>query len=202
MIDAGLPLVQCLDILSRQSLNKQFATTIGKIKTDVESGDTFADALRKHPKVFTDFFTNMVEAGEAGGILDTILARLAVYMEKARALKGRVKSAMVYPAAIVSIAILVIVFLMIFVIPVFAEMFERGADPAAIVEEKGLKQISDAGALEAIADEIIAANPDQVAKLKANPKVFGWFVGQVMKATEGQANPQLVNQVLKQKLGG
>ena len=124
MIDAGLPLVQCLDILSRQSLNKQFATTIGKIKTDVESGDTFADALRKHPKVFTDFFTNMVEAGEAGGILDTILARLAVYMEKARALKGRVKSAMVYPAAIVSIAILVIVFLMIFVIPVFAEMFE------------------------------------------------------------------------------
>jgi type IV pilus assembly protein PilC len=124
MIDAGLPLVQCLDILSRQSLNKQFAATIGKIKTDVESGDTFADALRKHPKVFTDFFTNMVEAGEAGGILDTILARLAVYMEKARALKGRVKSAMVYPAAIVSIAILVIVFLMIFVIPVFAEMFE------------------------------------------------------------------------------
>jgi type IV pilus assembly protein PilC len=124
MIDAGLPLVQCLDILSRQSLNKQFAATIGKIKTDVESGDTFADALRKHPKVFTDFFTNMVEAGEAGGILDTILARLAVYMEKARALKGRVKSAMVYPAAIISIAILVIVFLMIFVIPVFAEMFE------------------------------------------------------------------------------
>jgi type IV pilus assembly protein PilC len=124
MIDAGLPLVQCLDILSRQSLNKQFAATIGKIKTDVESGDTFADALRKHPKVFTDFFTNMVEAGEAGGILDTILARLAVYMEKARALKGRVKSAMIYPAAIISIAILVIVFLMIFVIPVFAEMFE------------------------------------------------------------------------------
>jgi type IV pilus assembly protein PilC len=124
MIDAGLPLVQCLDILSRQSLNKQFAATIGKIKTDVESGDTFADALRKHPKVFTDFFTNMVEAGEAGGILDTILARLAVYMEKARALKGRVKSAMVYPAAIISIAILVIIFLMIFVIPVFAEMFE------------------------------------------------------------------------------
>ena len=124
MIDAGLPLVQCLDILSRQSLNKQFATTIGKIKTDVESGDTFADALRKHPKVFSDFFTNMVEAGEAGGILDTILSRLAVYMEKARALKGRVKSAMVYPAAIISIAILVVVFLMIFVIPVFAEMFE------------------------------------------------------------------------------
>ena len=124
MIDAGLPLVQCLEILSRQALNKKFATTIGQIKTDVESGDTFADALRKHPRVFDEFFTNMVEAGEAGGILDSILARLAVYLEKARALKGRVKSAMVYPAAIVSIAVLVIVFLMIYVIPVFAEMFD------------------------------------------------------------------------------
>jgi len=124
MIDAGLPLVQCLEILSRQALNKTFATTIGRIKTDVESGDTFADALRKHPRVFDEFFSNMVEAGEAGGILDTILSRLAVYLEKARALKSRVKSAMVYPAAIVSIAILVIVFLMIYVIPVFAEMFD------------------------------------------------------------------------------
>jgi type IV pilus assembly protein PilC len=124
MIDAGLPLVQCLDILSRQAMSKEFASVLGQIKTDVESGDTFADALRKHPKVFTDFFTNMVEAGEAGGILDTILMRLAVYLEKARALKGKVKSAMVYPAAIVSIAILVIVFLMIYVIPVFADMFE------------------------------------------------------------------------------
>jgi aspartyl-tRNA(Asn)/glutamyl-tRNA(Gln) amidotransferase subunit B len=80
-------------------------------------------------------------------------------------------------------------------------MLESGADPAAIVERKGLKQISDAGALEAIAAEIIAANPDQVAKLESNPKVFGWFVGQVMKATQGQANPQLVNEVLKKKLG-
>jgi aspartyl-tRNA(Asn)/glutamyl-tRNA(Gln) amidotransferase subunit B len=83
---------------------------------------------------------------------------------------------------------------------VFAEMFESGADPAAIVEQKGLKQISDAGAIERIAEQIIAANPDQVAKLKTNPKVFGWFVGQVMKATEGQANPQLVNEVLRKKL--
>ena len=84
-------------------------------------------------------------------------------------------------------------------------MFETGADPAAIVEAKGLKQISDAGALERIAEEIIAANPDQVEKLKSNPKVFGWFVGQVMKATEGQANPQLVNEVLEEagdELGG
>jgi aspartyl-tRNA(Asn)/glutamyl-tRNA(Gln) amidotransferase subunit B len=85
---------------------------------------------------------------------------------------------------------------------IFAEMFETGADPAAIVEAKGLKQISDAGAIEGIAEQIIAANPDQVEKLKSNPKVFGWFVGQVMKATQGQANPQLVNQVLKKKLMG
>jgi aspartyl-tRNA(Asn)/glutamyl-tRNA(Gln) amidotransferase subunit B len=84
---------------------------------------------------------------------------------------------------------------------VFAEMFETGQDPAAIVERKGLKQISDAGALERIADQIIAANPDQVEKLKGNPKVLGWFVGQVMKATAGQANPQLVNEVLRKKLG-
>jgi aspartyl-tRNA(Asn)/glutamyl-tRNA(Gln) amidotransferase subunit B len=85
---------------------------------------------------------------------------------------------------------------------VFSEMFETGADPAAIVERKGLRQISDAGAIERIADQIIAANPDQVEKLRTNPKVFGWFVGQVMKATRGQANPQLVNEVLKKKLGG
>ncbi|MCZ6874486.1 MAG: type II secretion system F family protein [bacterium] len=124
MIDAGLPLVQCLDILNRQATEKLFASTLAHVKTDVESGDTFADALRKHPKVFTEFFTNMVEAGETGGILDTILLRLSVYMEKARALKGKVKSAMVYPLAIVCIAVLVIVFLMMFVIPVFAEMFE------------------------------------------------------------------------------
>ncbi len=124
MIDAGLPLVQCLDILYRQTTEKLFASTLSQVKTDVESGDTFADALRKHPRVFSDFFTNMVEAGETGGILDTILLRLSVYMEKARALKGKVKSAMVYPIAIVCIAVLVIVFLMMFVIPVFAEMFE------------------------------------------------------------------------------
>jgi aspartyl-tRNA(Asn)/glutamyl-tRNA(Gln) amidotransferase subunit B len=85
---------------------------------------------------------------------------------------------------------------------VFALMFETGADPAAIVEQKGLRQISDATAIERIAAEIIAANPDHVAKLKDNPKVFGWFVGQLMKATQGQANPQLVNEVLRKKLEG
>src|SRR4029450_8459144 len=83
---------------------------------------------------------------------------------------------------------------------VFAAMFESSADPTTIVEQKGLKQISDARAIEQVAAEIIAANPDQVAKLRDNPKVFGWFVGQVMKATQGQANPQLVNEVLKNKL--
>jgi aspartyl-tRNA(Asn)/glutamyl-tRNA(Gln) amidotransferase subunit B len=84
---------------------------------------------------------------------------------------------------------------------VFSDMFESGDDPADIVEKKGRKQISDAGAIEAIADQIIAANPDQVAKLESNPKVMGWFVGQVMKATQGQANPGLVNEVLRRKLG-
>jgi len=104
MIDAGLPLVQCLDILARQSENKEFARIIGQVKTDVESGDSFADALRKHPKAYSDFYVNMVEAGEAGGILDTILTRLAAYMEKAAALKSEVKGAMVYPAVIIGIA--------------------------------------------------------------------------------------------------
>ena len=85
---------------------------------------------------------------------------------------------------------------------VFAQMFETGADPAAIIESKGLKQISDAGAIERIAADVIAANPDQVAKLRDNPKVFGWFVGQVMKATQGQANPELVNEMLRRKLEG
>ena len=124
MIDAGLPLVQCLDILANQCENKVFATVIGRIKADVESGDSFADALRRHPKVFSDFYVNMIEAGEAGGILDTILARLAVYLEKARALKSKVKSALVYPSAIIFIAVVVIVFMLIYVIPVFAQMFE------------------------------------------------------------------------------
>src|SRR5919198_2249419 len=123
MIEAGLPLVQCLDILARQTENKEFARVIGQVKTDVESGDSFADALRKHPKVYSDFYVNMVEAGETGGILDTILARLAAYMEKAAALKSQVKGAMVYPGVIIGIAIIVVVFLLLYVIPVFAEMF-------------------------------------------------------------------------------
>ncbi len=123
MLDAGLPLVQCLDILSRQAINPEFTSTINKVKADVESGNSFAEALHKHPRVFDTFYANMVEAGETGGILDTILARLAAYMEKAQVLKSKVKSAMVYPLAIMSIAVVVIFFLMTFVIPVFAEMF-------------------------------------------------------------------------------
>jgi type IV pilus assembly protein PilC len=124
MIDAGLPLVQCLDILSKQTENKTFANTIVEIKKEVEGGATFADALRKYPKIFDDLYVNLVHAGEIGGVLDTTFARLAGYIEKARSLKGKVKSAMVYPAAIIFVAVSVIIFLMIFVIPIFAQMFQ------------------------------------------------------------------------------
>lgn len=123
MISAGLPLVQCLSLLAAQAENKTFGKTIGEIRQSVETGDTFSDALRKHPKVFDTLYSNMIEAGEVGGILDTILVRLADYREKAMKLKGKVKSAMVYPASIVVIAIVVVAFLMIFVIPTFAQMF-------------------------------------------------------------------------------
>jgi len=124
MIDAGLPLVQCLDILGKQTENKTFSKTIMEIKTEVEGGSTFADALRKYPKIFDALYINLVQAGEIGGVLDTTFARLAGYIEKARSLKGKVKSAMIYPSAIIFVAISVIIFLMIFVIPVFAEMFQ------------------------------------------------------------------------------
>ncbi len=124
MIGAGLPLIQALDILSKQTESKAFATIIGEIKAEVEGGSTFADALRKHPKVFNDLYANMVGAGEAGGILDTILVRLAGYIEKAEALKGKVKSAMVYPIVVLTIAALVIVIIMVFVVPTFAKMFD------------------------------------------------------------------------------
>jgi type IV pilus assembly protein PilC len=123
MIDAGLPLVQCLDILGRQEPHKGFSATILKTRADVESGASLADAMRKHPRTFDDLFTNMVAAGEAGGILDTILKRLAVYIEKAVKLKGQVKSAMIYPIAVLSIAAIVVTVIMWKVIPVFAELF-------------------------------------------------------------------------------
>lgn len=123
MIDAGLPLVQCLDILSSQQENKGFKVVLTQVKADVESGSTFADALKKHPKVFDELYVNLVAAGEVGGILDTILNRLAAYIEKAMKLKSQVKGAMVYPVSIICIAIVVIAGLLIFVIPIFAGMF-------------------------------------------------------------------------------
>ena len=123
MINAGLPLIQCLDILATQSENKTLRKALADIKIQVEGGSTFADALRKHPKVFDDLFVNMVHAGEVGGLLDTILARLSKHIEKAMKLKSAIKSAMVYPGVIMSVAVIVITVLMIWVIPTFAQMF-------------------------------------------------------------------------------
>jgi len=124
MIDAGLPLVQSLEILSSQQENKVFKEIIRQIREDVEGGSTFAGALKKHPGSFNDLYTNLVVAGEEGGILDNILTRLANYIEKAEALKKKVKSALIYPATIVGVALIVVMILMIFVIPVFETMFK------------------------------------------------------------------------------
>jgi type IV pilus assembly protein PilC len=123
MIDAGLPLVQCLDILGSQEEDKNFAAVILQTRTDVEGGASLADAMKKHPKTFDPLFSNMIAAGEAGGILDTILKRLATYIEKAVKLKSQVKSAMVYPVAVVVIAALVVGVILWKVIPTFAELF-------------------------------------------------------------------------------
>jgi type IV pilus assembly protein PilC len=125
MINAGLPLVQCLEILSTQSENKVLRETIGEVKNQVEAGSTFSDALRRHPKVFDELYVNMVHSGEVGGLLDTILTRLAKHIEKAMKLKGQIKSAMIYPAAILGVAAIVITVLMIWVIPIFAKMFDE-----------------------------------------------------------------------------
>ncbi|MGB6411190.1 MAG: type II secretion system F family protein [Candidatus Deferrimicrobiaceae bacterium] len=124
MIDAGLPLVQCLDILGLQQENQAFKKVILKVKEDVESGSTFADALGKHPHVFDELFVNLVSAGEVGGILDTILSRLAAYIEKAMKLAKQVKSAMVYPSTILAVALIVTVVLLVYVIPIFGDMFK------------------------------------------------------------------------------
>jgi type IV pilus assembly protein PilC len=123
MINSGLPLVQALDILAEQSENKALKDVTRAVVYDVESGHTLADALRKHPKAFNELYVNMVAAGEAGGILDTILLRLATFMEKNDALVRKVKGAMIYPAVILSVAAVAIVILLIFVIPVFQDMF-------------------------------------------------------------------------------
>src|SRR6188508_3308894 len=123
MIDAGLPLVQCLEILGTQEEDKNFSAVILATRGDVESGMSLADAMKKHPKTFDPLFTNMIAAGEAGGILDTILKRLATYIEKAVKLRGQVKSAMIYPIAVISIAAIVIAVILWKVIPTFASLF-------------------------------------------------------------------------------
>ncbi len=123
MIDAGLPLVQCLEILAAQTENRTLATAIAQLRTDVEAGSTYADALKKHPKIFDDLYHSLVSAGEAGGILDTILNRLSKHIEKTMALKAKIKTALVYPAVIVVVAIMVVTVLLVWVIPVFAKMF-------------------------------------------------------------------------------
>lgn len=125
MIDAGLPLVQALDILSKQTVNKTLAKAIVDIKADVEGGSTYADALRGHPRVFSELYANMVAAGEAGGILDTILNRLTQYIEKAMKLKKKVKGAMIYPSFIIGAAVIVVAIIMVLVIPTFAKMFAQ-----------------------------------------------------------------------------
>ena len=123
MIEAGLPLVQCLSILGKQQTNKEFERILKDVKESVEGGSTLSDALKRHPRVFNDLYVNLVAAGEVAGILDNILNRLATYMEKALKLKGQVKSAMIYPAAIMTVAVGVVAVLLIVVIPVFAKMF-------------------------------------------------------------------------------
>ncbi|MBL4902938.1 MAG: type II secretion system F family protein [Desulfocapsa sp.] len=123
MIDAGLPLVQGLGILAKQQENSTLKKVLTTIKNDIETGTTFADAMRKHPKVFDDLFTNMIEAGETGGILDTILSRLAVFKEKSMALNKKIKGAMTYPTICLAISALIMVVILVFVIPVFEEMF-------------------------------------------------------------------------------
>ena len=123
MISAGLPLVQCLDILAKQSSKPSFGRTISEVTREVESGSTLSDALGKHRNVFDDLFRNMVAAGEAGGVLDEILMRLATYIEKADALKRKIQSAMVYPAVVLTVALGATCFMLIFIIPTFAKMF-------------------------------------------------------------------------------
>lgn len=129
MMSSGLPLVQCLDTIGRQTLNKRLAETVMRVKADIEGGSSFTEALRKHPQVFDDFYLNMVEAG---GALDTILIRLAVYLEKSCALRGKVRGTLAYPMAIVTVAALLMAFILLYAIPIFADLFESfgGAMPA------------------------------------------------------------------------
>lgn len=124
MIDAGLPLVQCLQILGKQQSNSTFKKVLLEIQNDVETGTTLADSMRKHPKIFDNLYSNMIEAGELGGILDTILSRLAVFKEKAMALQKKIKGAMTYPAICLGISLIILVVILVFVVPVFDKMFQ------------------------------------------------------------------------------
>jgi type IV pilus assembly protein PilC len=124
MIDAGLPLVQCLQILGKQQDNKTFKKVLTTIQSDVETGTTLADAMRKHPKAFDNLYANMIEAGELGGILDTILSRLATFKEKAMALQKKIKGAMTYPAICLGISLVILTVILVFVVPVFDKMFK------------------------------------------------------------------------------
>src|SRR5437870_10235975 len=124
MIDAGVPLVQCIELLASTQANKKFATALKAVQTEVESGNSLAASMKNHQRIFDDLYTNMVAAGEAGGILDTIFQRLSVYIEKAVKLKAAVKSALVYPIAVVFIAGAVITLILWKVVPAFTELFE------------------------------------------------------------------------------
>jgi type IV pilus assembly protein PilC len=123
MIDAGLPLVQCLEILSSQQQNQEFKKVLSDVKSSIEGGATFADSLKKHPKVFDDLYVNLVAAGEVGGMLDTILNRLALFMEKNEKIKNAIKGAMTYPAAVILVALVIVTGLLVFVVPIFESMF-------------------------------------------------------------------------------
>lgn len=124
MIDSGLPLVRGLDIIAAQHPNQKFKQIITKVKEDVEAGSTFADSLAKHPKVFSNLYTQLIKAGETGGVLDIILQRLANYLEKMDTIKRKIKGAMIYPSIVIGVAVLVLAIVIIFVVPVFAEMFK------------------------------------------------------------------------------
>ncbi len=135
MIDAGLPLVQSLEILANQQENPTFKKILREVRMDVETGTTFADAMKKHPKVFDNLYCNMIDAGEVGGILDTILSRLAVFMEKAMGLKKKVKGAMTYPVICLCISVVILGVILIFVVPVFENMFKDfGASLPALTQ--------------------------------------------------------------------
>jgi type IV pilus assembly protein PilC len=123
MINAGLPVLQCLAIIAEQQTNPKFRKVLNQIKDDIGSGGNLSDAMAKHPKVFNELYVNMVRSGELGGVLDTILERLSIYLEKAEALRRKIKSAMMYPVIVLSVAVLVVAFLMVKVIPTFEEVF-------------------------------------------------------------------------------